>query len=367
MKFSKPCRIRLPAPEFGQHTEESPREGYDWKKIIQLRRKGYLKILGEEYANGSNHYSWTYCQRMWLLWSLLSQSCIVITGEKVSPEGFWYRSSTPREMQRCEFAVRCAQNLQLKFIKSKQKGKRKEDRRPNAGNSSMERILFKKWAVERQPWLRAAMLLRYPSLLRTRRLNGFSKVSKMGGLLFKPIRSQCDQYGLWRQPWKRVITSIRTRLGLMQEGIANLVLQNCPVWLSWFKRRDPGHQCSHAQADYLSATRGGGEVVIEISSWLQPRPGDCDLVNWPSIWLINTNPVVILSDALIVISWNPWVERVEVRFPAGEGMGRPREGATEWKETSLCHFAAVVQGRNLIPHDEFCQTLYDKVEKMNLK
>jgi crotonobetainyl-CoA:carnitine CoA-transferase CaiB-like acyl-CoA transferase len=44
IKFHKsPARLRLPAPEFGQHTEEILLEkGYDWEEIIQLRDEGVI-------------------------------------------------------------------------------------------------------------------------------------------------------------------------------------------------------------------------------------------------------------------------------------------------------------------------------------
>jgi len=44
IKFYKtPARVRLPAPEFGQHTEEILLEkGYGWEEIIQLKDEGVI-------------------------------------------------------------------------------------------------------------------------------------------------------------------------------------------------------------------------------------------------------------------------------------------------------------------------------------
>jgi 2-oxoglutarate ferredoxin oxidoreductase subunit alpha len=170
---------------------------------------------------------------------------------------------------------------------------------------------------------------------------------------------------------KRVITSTSgPGWGLMQEGIANLCAAELPCVIVLVQRGGtPGApSVQHAQADYLSATRGGGgsgyrNIVLAPASVQETY----DLVQL-AFYLADKyrNPVVILSDALIGHLMEP-LELRELKFdslPEKEWAVRGK-GQQNDKKRRYVTFAAVVQGREPYPTMmSFAKHWYDKVEKM---
>jgi 2-oxoglutarate ferredoxin oxidoreductase subunit alpha len=170
---------------------------------------------------------------------------------------------------------------------------------------------------------------------------------------------------------KRVITSTSgPGWGLMQEGIANLCAAELPCVIVLVQRGGtPGApSVQHAQADYLSATRGGGgsgyrNIVLAPASVQETY----DFVQL-AFHLADQyrNPVVIPTDALIGHLMEP-LELRELKFEtlpkkdwAVRGKGQQND-----KQRRYVTFAAVVQGREPYPTMiSFAKHWRDKIDRM---
>jgi len=170
---------------------------------------------------------------------------------------------------------------------------------------------------------------------------------------------------------KRVITSTSgPGWGLMQEGLANLCSAQLPCVIVLVQRGGtPGApSVQHAQADYLSATRGGGgsgyrTIVLAPASVQETY----DLVQLAfHIADKYLNPVVILSDSLVGHLMEP-LKLNQLQFePLPEkdwsisGKGKHKD-----KKRRYVTFAQVVQGRDPYPTMlSFAEHWYDKVQRM---
>jgi 2-oxoglutarate ferredoxin oxidoreductase subunit alpha len=170
---------------------------------------------------------------------------------------------------------------------------------------------------------------------------------------------------------QRVITSTSgPGWGLMQEGIANLCAAELPCVIVLVQRGGtPGSpSVQHAQADYLSATRGGGgsgyrNIVLAPASVQETY----DFVQL-AFYLADKyrNPVIILTDALIGHLMEP-LELRKLKFdplPEKEWAVRGK-GQQSDKKRRYVTFATVVQGREPYPTMmSFAKHWYNKVEKM---
>lgn len=170
---------------------------------------------------------------------------------------------------------------------------------------------------------------------------------------------------------RRVITSTSgPGWGLMQEGIANLCSAELPCVIVLVQRGGtPGApSVQHAQADYLSATRGGGgsgyrNIVLAPASVQETY----DMVQC-AFYLADKyrNPVVVLSDSLI----GHLMEPLELRSLEFESLGEKdwavcTKGQRKDKTSRHITFSQVVQGRE--PYKtmlSFAEHWYDKVQCM---
>jgi 2-oxoglutarate ferredoxin oxidoreductase subunit alpha len=170
---------------------------------------------------------------------------------------------------------------------------------------------------------------------------------------------------------RRVITSTSgPGWGLMQEGLANLCSAELPCVIVLVQRGGtPGApSVQHAQADYLSATRGGGgggyrNIVLAPASVQETY----DLVQ-QAFHLADKykNPVIVLSDSLIGHLMEP-LELRKLEFDplpekdwAVSGKGRRRD-----KQRRYVTFGQVVQGREPFPTMlSFARYWHEKVQRM---
>jgi 2-oxoglutarate ferredoxin oxidoreductase subunit alpha len=170
---------------------------------------------------------------------------------------------------------------------------------------------------------------------------------------------------------KRVMTSTSgPGWGLMQEGIANLCSAELPCVIVLVQRGGtPGSpSVQHAQADYLSVTRGGGgsgyrNIVLAPASVQETY----DLVQC-AFYLADKyrNPVVVLSDALIGHLMEPLeLRKLEFGPLPEKEWAASGKAQHEDKKRRYVTFAAVVQGREPYPTMlSFAQHWYDKVQRM---
>jgi len=111
---------------------------------------------------------------------------------------------------------------------------------------------------------------------------------------------------------QRVITSTSgPGWGLMQEVLSNIAAAQIPVVIVDVQRGGPGQgTTSHAQTDYLLATRGGHGGWKNIVLGPNSVQENCDLVQL-GFYLADKyrNPVVVLTDAIV----GQLVEKLEVR------------------------------------------------------
>jgi len=170
---------------------------------------------------------------------------------------------------------------------------------------------------------------------------------------------------------RRVITSTSgPGWGLMQEGLANLCSAELPCVIVLVQRGGtPGApSVQHAQADYLSATRGGGgsgyrNIVLAPASVQETY----DLVQL-AFHLSDKyrNPVIILSDSLIGHLMEP-LELSEFQFEPTPEKDWAISGKGEHKDKRRRYvtFAQVVQGREPYPTMlSFARHWHDKVQRM---
>jgi len=170
---------------------------------------------------------------------------------------------------------------------------------------------------------------------------------------------------------RRVITSTSgPGWGLMQEGLANLCSAELPCVIVLVQRGGtPGApSVQHAQADYLSVTRGGGgggyrNIVLAPASVQDTY----DLVQL-AFYLADKyrNPVVVLSDSLIGHLMEPLELRKLELDPLSEknwaasGKGQHGDGKRRYVT-----FAQVVQGREPYPTMlSFARHWHNKVQAM---
>ena len=170
---------------------------------------------------------------------------------------------------------------------------------------------------------------------------------------------------------RRVITSTSgPGWGLMQEGMANLCSAQLPCVIVLVQRGGtPGApSVQHAQADYLSVTRGGGgggyrNIVLAPASVQETY----DLVQH-AFFLADKyrNPVIVLSDSLIGHLMEP-LELRELEFdPLPEkDWAVSGKGVHKEKKRRYVTFAQVVQGRDPFPTMlDFAQHWYEKMRQM---
>lgn len=170
---------------------------------------------------------------------------------------------------------------------------------------------------------------------------------------------------------RRVITSTSgPGWGLMQEGMANLCSAELPCVIVLVQRGGtPGApSVQHAQADYLSVTRGGGgsgyrNIVLAPASVQETY----DLVQ-RAFYLADKyrNPVVVLSDALIGHLMEPLeLRKLEFGPLPEKEWAASGKAQHEDKKRRYVTFAAVVQGREPYPTMlSFAQHWYNKVQRM---
>jgi len=170
---------------------------------------------------------------------------------------------------------------------------------------------------------------------------------------------------------RRVITSTSgPGWGLMQEGMANLCSAELPCVIVLVQRGGtPGApSVQHAQADYLSVTRGGGgsgyrNIVLAPASVQETY----DLVQL-AFYLADKyrNPVVVLSDSLIGHLMEPLeLRKLEFEPLPEKNWAASGKGQHEDKNRRYVTFAQVVQGREPYPTMlSFAQHWYDKVQRM---
>lgn len=111
----------------------------------------------------------------------------------------------------------------------------------------------------------------------------------------------------------RVMTSTSSPgWGLLQEGISHLVNAQLPCVIVLVQRGGPGQGTTrHAQMDYLSATRGGGQGGYKNIVLAPASVQECHDLTQLAFYLADKylNPVIVLSDAVIGLT----MELLEVR------------------------------------------------------
>jgi len=170
---------------------------------------------------------------------------------------------------------------------------------------------------------------------------------------------------------RRVITSTSgPGWGLMQEGLANLCSAQLPCVIVLVQRGGtPGApSVQHAQADYLSVTRGGGgggyrNIVLAPASVQETY----DLVQH-AFYLADKyrNPVIVLSDSLIGHLMEPLdLRKLEFDPLQDKDWSVSGKGRHKDKKRRYVTFGQVVQGREPFPTMlSFAQYWNDKVQRM---